>query len=260
MLLPQIIFAQWNLKSAEQNACCIYNYQFTNCLEPNTLFSAYNFYWAALSGISPERNLLASEQVIAKAFADLDNKPYEFVSLKLLNSRILITQANYLQALLNLKELKPFFQHYHVDSTNGYNQLLWGLYHYYASSAREQSFIYKAFLKDWPKSDRSYGLTLINQLKNNTSIFVKTEAYYFLSKIYLNSEKDFELASQTIDWLRTEYPDNTIYFELYLKLCMLQNQKNKYNSERIQYIQYLQKSNLHSEAQVQHFIKQNKAL
>lgn len=238
-------------------ALCIYNYQFTNCVAPNHLLASYNFYWAALSGIAPDKNLLAAQQIIDKSLKKTTKNSYPFVSLKLLNARILITQKKYFQALFSLNELKDFFLKTPTDTANSYNLLLWGLYHYYAAIAREQNFVYRTFLKGWPDADKNKGLQILDNLKNDTSVFVQTETYYFLSKIYLNSQHNYNEAQKTIGWLRNHYPDNTIYFELHLYWCRQQNKIKMYRTDRVNFITYLNNSGKHTPEQIKHFVAQN---
>lgn len=263
MVLFLLVFAKasWSQSVFYKNdtACLnIYHYQFKQAPFSNDeVFVPYLQYWKALSGMQPETNLKNALDAMERIAPE---DMYEKVSLLLLKSRVYITLNKPLSALLALNELKTFFQQYPLNNKNEYNQLLWGLYHFYAQEARETNFIYRGYLSSWPASDKTNGLKILEHLKKSDFPFIKTETHYFLAKIYLYSLKDEQKSMEHINWLKRNYPENTIYYELFLESCKTFKGNRVYNQALNQFLAYLEQSPIFSKQQKEHFKKNNPLL
>jgi len=95
-----------------------------------------------------------------------------------------------------------------------------GLYNYYREMYPELHPVYRAFSFLFPKGDRYGGLEEI-RMAADSSIMLKAEAYFFLSYIYLNYEKDYQQARFYSLQLHNLYPENTSYLGMYIEILLL---------------------------------------
>lgn len=216
---------------------------------------AYLLYWEALSGINPDENFNDAERLINQRLPD-EKDPYNEISLKLLKIRILISQQKYMSVFFTLNELKYFFQNNSLSkNTTSYHKLIWGLYHYYATVARNKNLFYTRFLSDWPSSDKDNGLAILSLLTNEPNVFIKNENLYFLSRIYSEFEKRDILAENYLQHLINDYPENSIYKELYLKFLIQSNRESEFIKIRESHINFMKSSGMYTHQQIDHFIK-----
>jgi len=231
--------------------------QFIDSIEtqPGSLNSikAYLLYWEALSGIDPDKKLNEAEHLISKILT-AEKDPYNEVSLKLLKIRILITQQRYMSVLLTINELKSFFQNYPLkDNDTPYNKLIWGLYHFYASEARNTNMFYAKYLSSWPGSDKNLGLMILDSILNEKNVFVKNEGLYFLFRINAEIELNDALAEKYLLMLQDEYPENSIYKELFLKFLLRKNRVVEFQDIKVKFLAFIESSVIFSQNQITHF-------
>jgi hypothetical protein len=193
----------------------IYNFNFSmNVQQLSSLELAYLYYWKGLSGEALDENLKLSQKQL-KAFQSSQNA--EQLAADFLEFRILVTQNKRVEAGLKINGLKSNFEKTQCDSTDDLIQLYWGIYHYFASYARSNHPLLKWSLALWPNSDKELGLFILTKLLNNKSIFIRTEAQYFLSRIYLEFENKPQKALDCLSKLHHYYPQNTVYTQMFLQ-------------------------------------------
>ncbi len=109
---------------------------------------------------------------------------------------------------------------FEVTSEYGDFNLFTGLYNYYREAYPEVYPVYKAIIFLFPRGDREKGLEQINLACQN-SIFLRAEAYSFLSWIMANFENDYVKATETSQILYELYPVNPQYKIAYIKNLLL---------------------------------------
>jgi hypothetical protein len=92
------------------------------------------------------------------------------------------------------------------------------LFNYYAAWFRQEYPILKPVLSLFPKGDKALG---IQQLKNvyQNAFWTRTEAQYFLMRIYYNEEDDEKAAYEYAEYLTATYPDNPYFQRIYARIC-----------------------------------------
>lgn len=94
-----------------------------------------------------------------------------------------------------------------------------GLYNYYIKAYPEKHPAYKPIVIFFREGNQEKGLEQLEYCSNN-AIFLKVEAKFFLSLIYLNYEKDLEIASSYAADLYREFPQNSFYTGKYLEILL----------------------------------------
>ncbi|HEX7493134.1 MAG TPA: hypothetical protein VF346_02865 [Bacteroidales bacterium] len=95
-----------------------------------------------------------------------------------------------------------------------------GVYNYYRVAYPDAYPIYKPLALLFPKGSKTKGLEdLLIASKN--SIFLKAEAFSFLSAIFLTFENNFQMATYYSKSLHNLYPDNPEYLGAYIKNLLL---------------------------------------
>lgn len=91
-----------------------------------------------------------------------------------------------------------------------------GLYNYYREAYPEAHPVYKPVASLFPQGSKKTGL---EQLKYAAShcIFLKAEALFYLSLIYLNYEDQPQLSAMLTSRLRALYPDNAYYLGVHIE-------------------------------------------
>ncbi len=91
-----------------------------------------------------------------------------------------------------------------------------GLYNYYREAYPEAHPVYKPIASLFPQGSKKTGL---EQLKYAAShcIFLKAEALFYLSLIYLNYEDQPQLSAMLTSRLRALYPDNAYYLGVHIE-------------------------------------------
>lgn len=88
-----------------------------------------------------------------------------------------------------------------------------GLFNYYSVWISEKYPILKPVIKLFPKGDKLKGIEQLGIATNN-SFYTRTEAQYFLMRIY-SSEGKISKSLQLSNYLHNSYPDNSIFHKYY---------------------------------------------
>ncbi|MBN1159109.1 MAG: hypothetical protein JXA61_06990 [Bacteroidales bacterium] len=95
-----------------------------------------------------------------------------------------------------------------------------GLYNYYREAYPEAHPIYKPLALLFPRGDKVNGLKELNLAAGN-AIFLKAEAFTFLSGIYISFENNYQRAYYYSKTLHELYPANVQYLSSYIKNLLL---------------------------------------
>ena len=88
-----------------------------------------------------------------------------------------------------------------------------GLFNYYSVWISERYPILKPIIKLFPEGDKLKGIEQLGSASNN-SFYTRTEAQYFLMRIY-SSEGKISKSLQLSNYLHDSYPDNSIFHKYY---------------------------------------------
>ena len=91
-----------------------------------------------------------------------------------------------------------------------------GLFNYYSVWISERYPLLKPIIKLFPDGDKQKGIVQLNNAGNN-SFYTRTEAQYFLTRIY-SSENDISKALYLSKYLFETFPDNSIFHKFYNQL------------------------------------------
>lgn len=97
-----------------------------------------------------------------------------------------------------------------------------GLYNYYIVAYPENHPAYRAVALLFKKGDKEYGLEQLHYCSQN-SVFLRVEAKFYLSLIYLKYQNNYRKASEYASALYREFPNNHLFAALYAEILMLDN-------------------------------------
>ncbi|MFB6316977.1 hypothetical protein [Saccharicrinis sp. FJH54] len=256
---------EFKLAQLDSIVSLIYDFRFTEARELTgnlqidkeykVLPYAYSYYWEYLSGNEPDYNIKTCSEYLRHKVtppeSDSLQQIYQ-VSVVLLKLRVHVSRSNYIAPLLLFDDIKAFFNQYEPEPANDFNMLYWGLYNYYITFTRENTFAAKYILNDWPESSKRSGINMLEHLKDSPSAFVKTEALYFLVRIYFEGEKDFNQALKNARELVACYPNNYIYKWFLLRILKAKGDTNELNRCRQGYLDDLIQSEFYTTQQKNH--------
>lgn len=92
------------------------------------------------------------------------------------------------------------------------------LFNYYAAWFRTEYPVLKPVLALFPKGDKALGIKQLKRVYSN-AFWTRTEAQYFLMRIYYNEEDDEQTAFEYAEYLAKTYPDNAYFQRIYARVC-----------------------------------------
>lgn len=95
-----------------------------------------------------------------------------------------------------------------------------GLYNYYREAYPEAHPVYKPIASLFPKGDKKTGLEQLKFAATNC-IFLRAEALFYLSLIYLNYEDQPEIAKMLAARLYALYPENPYFLGEYIEITII---------------------------------------
>lgn len=217
----------------------VYNFQFDKADSvyevvaqkfPNDAFpfmiSVNNYWWRIISGERTDENVAKCYSEVNKAIdllkqTDRDDMTNEeifyvtgFVGYKL---RLKILENDLMSAAnlgrTHLRYLKTSVKHY--DEFIPF-YLTGGIYNYLMDYGLDHYPILYPTLIFLPNGDRETGLRLLTLLLKNDDLILKTEAHYFLMRIYIELENDYLTAYKITKSLAEMYPMNLKFQQYYL--------------------------------------------
>lgn len=97
------------------------------------------------------------------------------------------------------------------------------LFNYYAVWIKENYSLLRPILAFFPSGDKELGIKQLKQVSYN-AFYTRTEAQYFLMRIYGVEEEKDELALPIARYLATTFPDNAYFQRCYARFAFTQGQ------------------------------------
>ena len=111
-----------------------------------------------------------------------------------------------------------------------------GLFNYYSIWISERYPLLKPLIKLFPDGDKKKGISQLNTAANN-SFYTRTEAQYFLMRIY-SGENDLSKALYLSKYLFETFPNNSVFHKFYTQLLYRTSSFNLCEKEAIKIIKY----------------------
>lgn len=179
-------------------------------------------WWKLLSG-APESEIYAGLDTIKapKRKTRIKNRKgqpvnleaqYEHMAISVFQSRFKFYRKQVYPAFrLVYDAVGDFKKTLGKEEENHWFRLSSGIYRYYIDRAGERYPYLFPLLRVMPAGNKYEGLGLLKRGFQEDNPLLKAECAYFLVKIYLEEEKDFEQAQQYAAFLRTTYPKNLFF-------------------------------------------------
>lgn len=159
---------------------------------------------------------------------DADKKNYEaafFLSAAYgLKARYYGEKGKYGKATYNGKNALDYMEKYSNDNQLS-PEFLFGksLFNYYAVWIRDNYTLLRPILAFFPKGDKEKGIKQLKEVSYN-AFYTRTEAQYFLMRIYGVEEGKEELALPVARYLATTFPDNAYFQRSFARYAFSQGQ------------------------------------
>ena len=134
--------------------------------------------------------------------------------------------------------------------------LVLGLYYYFVDYIEHEYFIVNAIFFTFPRGDKDKGLRYLSECSHSQNEMIRTEANYFLFKIYAYTEKDYSKAYINAQILIRQHPKNLIYSLEKYKLLINMKKENEAQVFQENLINEIQSSKNINTSQKNHFISQ----
>lgn len=95
------------------------------------------------------------------------------------------------------------------------------LFNYYAEWIKQEYVLLRPVLAFFPKGDKNLGIKQLKQVAYN-AFYTRTEAQYFLMRIYYNEENREDIAYPTAQYLGVTFPDNPYFQRMHARLSFSQ--------------------------------------
>lgn len=113
---------------------------------------------------------------------------------------------HYFKRLNDKKDLNPEFLFFSA------------LFNYYAAWFKSEYPVMKPVLALFPEGNKALGINQLKEVSYN-AFWTRTEAQYFLMRIYYNEEEDDKNALTFSEYLAKTFPDNPFFQRIYTRLC-----------------------------------------
>ncbi|MDC1221069.1 hypothetical protein N8Z47_00210 [Salibacteraceae bacterium] len=202
-----------------------------------------------------DRILKAKRNLKSKRTKEND-KLFYFIIVHAFKTRHELLGENYLNAAADLNTcIDQISQSFGRETEYEPFYLTSGLYYYFMSRAYEDYFILRPYLSMFPDGDKTKGLSYLNRLTKNEDVFLRNESNYFLMRIYLDLEEEYDLAKAYAEALVEENPNNLIFSLYHIKIL----QKLDFEAvtkEVMKYKSRVQGNNQLTALQKEHFLNE----
>lgn len=178
------------------------------------LWTAYFYFWKGID-TDDEGCITASCNLLNKISGQIEKTDELYIFTRLLQVRIGLMRGEYSSVLNCKKDIRQFIKEGQCKSDN--EVLILALYNYFSEQARSEKLVYRLMLSTWPKGNKHDAIVQLKTLTQNESLFISTEAHYFLGRILLEYEDNKKTATKHFDHLEEEYPNNTIFEQFHAK-------------------------------------------
>jgi hypothetical protein len=221
-------------------------------------------WWKLLSGDAIERNLKTCDSLLHESISlgskvkkqDI-NSLLNIIYTYSLKARLENYKGNRLKSLLYFYKSITFINEcLYIPGKDEKLSLVFGLYYYFMDYIENEYFLINAMFFSYPKGDKKRGLMYLHECSLSDNEMIRTEADYFLLKIYAYTEKDYFTAYQNSLALTKRHPDNLIYCLEQLSLLLKMKKDVEAKSYQRKMIDQIQSSTKISGYQKAHFISQ----
>ena len=143
-----------------------------------------------------------------------------------------------------------------ISGTDEKVNLIIGLYLYLMGYIRDEYNLLSALLFSFPEGDKTKGFEYLENCSAAKNEMVRTEANYFLFKIYSDLEKDSTKAFVHVLILNEQHPENLVYNLEQLKLLLILKKSNEAQMYRKMLIDKIQTAENINTLQKNHFLSQ----
>ena len=140
-----------------------------------------------------------------------------------------------------------------LSGTDENVNLILGLYLYLMDYIKDE-YNLVSVLFSFPEGNKTKGLEYLENCSASKNDMVRTEANYFLFKIYSDLEKDFTKAFVYVQILNEQHPDNLVYNLEQLKLLLIFKKSNEAQLYRKMLIDKIQTAKNINTLQKDHFL------
>jgi hypothetical protein len=211
-----------------------------------------NYYWWKIISEDPGSN---QQQLYISSLYNAENfvmewvrsKQYEyadvfhFINLYALKARLDLINGEYTSALRHMKNCVDY-----IGLSLGREELhenfylTSGLYNYMTEYGSRRYPFLRLYALMYPKGNMKLGINQLEIAARSLDPVLQTEARYFLMKIFLELEQDYQKAIEHAGWLTGKYPGNPIYLYYYYELLSLSNQEAEADAIRKLYFERIQ--------------------
>jgi hypothetical protein len=131
-----------------------------------------------------------------------------------------------------------------------------GMYYYFIDYVEDKYFMLNALFLAFPKGDKIKGLQYLELCSGSEDDMIRTEANYFLLKIYAYTEKNYSKALLYSRVLTHEYPDNLVYSLEQFKLLQKMGKTTEAQVFEKELIEEIDMSKNMNNVQKNHFLSQ----
>jgi hypothetical protein len=134
--------------------------------------------------------------------------------------------------------------------------LVLGLYFYFIDYIENEYFMLSTVFFSFPKGDKKTGLKYLEKCSASGDEMIRTEANYFLLKIYAYTEKDYSKAYLNAQILTQQHPNNLVYSLEQFKLLLKMKKEDEAQIFQKKLIEEIQAAKNLNSSQKNHFISQ----
>jgi hypothetical protein len=221
-------------------------------------------WWKLLSGDAVERNLITCDSILHESISQVSKVKSQDINSLLniiysysLKARLENYKGNKLKSLIYFYKSITFIDEcLEIPCKDEKLNLVCGLYFYFMDYIENEYFLINAVFFSYPKGDKKKGLMYLHECSLTENEMIRTEANYFLLKIYAYTEKDYLAAYQNALALTQQHPDNLVYCLEQLRLLLKMKKDVEAESYQKKLIGLIRSSNKINASQKDHFISQ----
>jgi len=221
-------------------------------------------WWRLLSGDNTEVNMkICIDNIDESIRTNLkDDHPdintlFNIIYSYSLKVRLDNYKGNSIGAFINFYRSSAFIEKCrNVNITDEKFALVLGMYYYFISYIGHKYFLLNTFLFSLPDGDREKGLSYLVKCSGSSDDVIRTEADYFLMKIYSEAEKEYSKALDYARIISGMHPDNPVYSLEVLRLMMKMKQYREAAVTGKELVDRITRAKKLNDAQKKHFLKQ----
>jgi len=225
-------------------------------------------WWKVLSGDEIDQNLKLCNSNIEESLdlllkninQDL-NSLFHIIYSYSLKARVANYSGNTLNSLSSFyKSVDYLTQCLDMPEKDDKIYMVSGMYLYFSEFLKEKYFLMRALFITFPDGDKARGLNYLEYCSNSDNNLIRTEARYFLMKIYAYNESDYLKAFENVQLLSLQYPDNIVYSMEKLKLLINMKRGGEALTFKNKLLEEIKEAGYINTFQKNHFILQLKDL